>query len=658
MPSSVRQQAKIQPLLTGSKLNPGFWGDRLELARTTTIPNMWKSLSDPAISSGWENFLVAAGDIEGVHGGPPYLDGDIYKWFEAAASLLQTESDPHLDALLTEVAQMIAKVQRDDGYLHTPTLIAARAENHDSELADRFAFETYNIGHLITAMVRRYDENGDQNCLNIATHAAEFLEKLARDDEDTLARSAICPSHYMAVIDLYRATGDNKYLDLSQRFLEVRENFQGGDDNQDRVSVYEQDKIVGHSVRANYLYAGLADLLLESHDSKLLDVLSKVWDDAASSKIYITGGCGALYDGASPFAFPEQTEISRVHQAYGHPYQLPNTTAHNESCANVGMMLWSERMLALTGEAKYADMIETVAYNALLGSISLDGKKYFYTNPLRQVRDLTFPLRMPGDTGLSPVPMPPPSNERMRAEYMSVFCCPPNIARTLTQFHEQVAGYKSDGIWVYQYTSATLTAPLTNGDLQLSVVTDYPWDENIRIQIEKAPKGEASINLRIPAWCEGGEVTINEGSAEPVSRGFAALSRQWSVGDTITLTLPMPPRVIRSHRLAEELVNQVAVQRGPVVYCLESPDLDPDTKIEQVAIHRGNTFSEQTIQIDDYEVVALDTTAVVLPLSSEDDLYSTVSNADLQSTQIRLIPYFAWGNRGPSEMSVWLPLAW
>ena len=378
-------------------------------------------------------------------------------------------------------------MQREDGYVHTPTLIAARHHQDALALADRFHFETYNLGHLITAGVRHYEVTGSTTLLDVARGAARFLENLAANEPVELARSAICPSHYMAVIDLYRATNDEQYLRLAEAFVRVRDDFQGGDDNQDRLPVRDQRVVAGHAVRANYLYAGLADIVAETGDAELQGVLEDLWSDVVDTKLYVTGGCGALYDGASPDGDPWQEEISRIHQAYGRAYQLPHTTAHAESCANIGMILWSERMLALTGDARYADVIEQIAYNALLAGISLDGSRYFYTNALRQVRDLPYPLRMPGDTGQHPVPAPPASDARLRETYLSCFCCPPNIARTLARFHERAASVSSDGLYIHQYGGSSIRFALPDGrSLALREFSDYPWDGRIEFTVRRS----------------------------------------------------------------------------------------------------------------------------------------------------------------------------
>ncbi|WP_210480100.1 glycoside hydrolase family 127 protein [Naasia sp. SYSU D00948] len=638
----------------------GFWGGRLEQTRSVTVPSIWGSLSTPEVSPGWRNFLIAAGRADGEHEGPPFLDGDLYKWLEAAILLLETGPDPELERVVDEVAALVAEVQREDGYVHTPTIIAARRRQEAVALADRFNFETYNLGHLITAGVRHHRLTGSNVLLDVARKAAGFLEGLAENHRLQLAESAICPSHYMAVMDLYRVTGEDRYLRLAEAFVQVRDDFHGGDDNQDRIPVREQKTVAGHAVRANYLYAGLADLVAETGDADLRGVLENLWHDVVDTKLYITGGCGALYDGASPDGYPWQREISRVHQAYGRAYQLPHTTAHNESCANIGMILWSERMLALTGSAEYADVIEQVAVNSLLAGISLDGTKYFYTNPLRQVRDLPYPLRMPGETAERPTPEPPPSDERLRASYMSVFCCPPNIARTLARSHELAMSTSGDALWVHLYGDAEADVSLEDGrSARLRIESEQPWDERVRITVTEAASGGVPLRLRIPAWAEGATVEVNGGTPEPAVAGaYAPVDRDWQAGDTVELTLPLRVRLRRGHRLAEELAGQVAVTRGPVVYALESHELPEGVRLEQVALRRGATFTPVDIELEGQRLVALDGEAVVLPTEEDEDLYPDVEGAGLRTVPVRLIPYFAWGNRGPSEMSVWLPLVW
>jgi DUF1680 family protein len=649
----------------GARWSHGFWGAVHDRTHSVTVPAMWDSLRDSAVSPALANFRIAAGLEPGEHAGPPFMDGDFYKWLEAAVSVLETDPDPGLAQTVEDVARLIASVQRDDGYLHTPTIISAGRHGGAAAMSDRFAFETYNLGHLITAGIRHHEVTGSDTLLEVAKGAASFLEHLAADSPLELARSAICPSHYMAVLELYRATGNERWLRLSQTFLRVRDDFDGGDDNQDRLPVREQVVVAGHAVRANYLYAGLADLVAETGDERLRVVLERLWRDVVHTKLYVTGGCGALYDGASPDGDPWQQNISRVHQAYGRPYQLPHSTAHAESCANVGMILWSERMAALGADggsgvdARYTDVIERIAYNALLAGIGLSGTDYFYTNPLRQVRDLPFPLRRPGDTGLRPVPPPPPSEQRLRQPYLSCFCCPPNTARTLARFHERAASVGPGGLFVHQYGGSELRVADGDRALALREDSDYPWDGRIAFNVTAASDGGIPLHLRIPGWSAEVSLTVN-GAAQPVTSpgSYVVVDRNWRAGDQVVLDLPMRVRMLRGHRLAEDLANQVAIQRGPIVYCLESPDLPAGVRLEQAALRRGADFRPVPAEVVGHPVVALETELVMLPLTDSDALYTDIGAEPLATTSARLIPYFAWGNRGPSEMSVWLPLVW
>ncbi|MEH3089362.1 MAG: glycoside hydrolase family 127 protein [Microbacterium arborescens] len=664
MPATTapRAHAPLRPLDAEQvRWARGFWGDVRERTRDVTVPTIWQSLSDPDVSPGLRNFHLAAGLETGEHVGPPFMDGDFYKWFEAATDRLETDPDPGLAARLQSIAELIASVQRADGYLHTPTFISERGGGDVRALADRFNFETYNLGHLITAGVRHWQVTGSTTLRDAAERAAGFLETLATDKPVELARSAICPSHYMAVVDLYRATGNERWLRLAEAFVRVRDAFdEGGDDNQDRLPVREQTVAAGHAVRANYLYAGLADLVAETGDDELRGVLDRLWRDVVETKLYITGGCGALYDGASPDGSPWQGGISRVHQAYGRAYQLPHTTAHAESCANIGMIFWSERMLALAPDARYADVIEQIAYNSLLGSLSLGGAEYFYTNALRQVRGLPYDLRRPGDTGQEVVPAPPPSDERLRQRYLSCFCCPPNIARALASFHRRAASVSADGLFVHLYGGSDIrVGDDTGAALALSESSDYPWDGTIVFTVTAAT-GAMPLHLRIPGWSSDAQLRVN-GDAVPVTGPgtYTRIDRAWQTGDVVELTLPMPVRMLRGHRLAEELTNQVAVQRGPVVYCLESADLPEGVLLEQAALRRGAELLPVETDIDDFRLVALEAQLAVLPVDDGDaGLYADLAGAPVRTTAARLIPYFAWGNRGPGEMSVWLPVVW
>ena len=339
---------------------------------------MWEIMKGTKYKPFYQNFLVAAGDTQGDFHGAQWNDGDFYKFLEAVCGVYATTQDPELEAILNKSIAAIGRAQRADGYIHTPVLIRQRHGERDAKpFQERQNFEMYNMGHLITAACLHHRVTGRDEFLNIARKTADFLCETFRNPTPELARNSVCPSHYMAMVDIYRVTGEPRYLELAKKFLDMRNLVSNGDDdNQDRIPFLQQREAMGHAVRANYLYAGAADLYLETGDKKLWEPLEAIWKNAVEKKTYITGGCGAFYDGASPDGSSDQSRISRVHQAYGRNYQLPNVTAHNETCAAIGSVLWNWRMFRATGEARYVDVLETVLYNAVLSGISLDGTNY------------------------------------------------------------------------------------------------------------------------------------------------------------------------------------------------------------------------------------------------------------------------------------------
>jgi DUF1680 family protein len=484
----VAPYAVVAPVsIAEARWTNGFWAERFETFRKDGLPSMTALMTGTQRSQFLHNFRIAAGLEPGKHRGPPWNDGDLYKWLEAVALVYAAKNDPALDRLMDDAIAVIAKAQRPDGYMHTPVLIANK--NGDAvakPFQDRLDFEMYNFGHLFSAACVHYRATGKKSFLDVAVRAGDFLCRAFENPTPEFARNSVCPSHYMGIVELYRTTGDKKYLQLAIKFLDLRDVATGGtDDNQDRVPFRKQSEAAGHAVRANYLYAGAADVYAETGDKTLLEPLKKVWSNMVMQKMYVTGACGALYDGASPDGSKDQKHIARVHQAYGRDYQLPNSTAHNETCAAVGNVLWNLRMLRITGEAKYADVLELALFNAVLAGISLDGKRFFYTNTLRQLDTMPVPLRW----------------SRMRQEWISSYCCPPNVARTLAATSSYAYGRSNRGIWIHLFGGSTLDTTLPDGRrVKLMQETDYPWDGRVRITFESAPAGEMSLFLRVPGW--------------------------------------------------------------------------------------------------------------------------------------------------------------
>lgn len=649
--TSHSPHAKLHSVpLTDVRWSGGFWGEQFDRCHQVMIPNMWRLLEDPTISHAYTNFRIAAGYEQGNHRGPQWNDGDFYKWLEGVAAVYAVTKDPELDALMDRLITLIGEVQRADGYIHTPVIIKQRQGVVEAErFQERLDFETYNLGHLMTTACLHYRATGKRTLLAIARKAADYLYRFYIESSPELARNAICPSHYMGVIELYRTTRDPRYLELGRNLVEIRDLVtNGGDDNQDRVPFREQDRAVGHAVRANYLYAGVADIVAETGDESLMAVLETLWQSVVTQKMYITGGCGALYDGASPDGSPAQGTITRVHQAYGREYQLPNTTAHNETCANIANAMWNWRMLLLTGEARFADVLELVFYNSALAGISLDGKKFFYTNPLRQVDALPFELRWP----------------RTRAPYISCFCCPPNLVRMIAEVNGYAYSLTEDGLWVHLYGSNKLdTLTADGGSLRVTQESNYPWDGKITLTIDQPSALIKALMVRIPGWGKGATVAVNgETMGATVEPGtYCRIERAWSAGDVIVLDLPLPVRLLQSHPLVEETRNQVAVMRGPVVYCLESIDLPDGVRPNAVALARNSQFTVEVAEIPGEPLAgipALVGTGFVREARAvwAGQLYQELVAAATNAIPIKLIPYYAWDNRGNAEMTVWVDL--
>lgn len=644
--------------------NNGFWSERFNVFKDTMILSMWKTFNDPTVSHSYRNFEVAAGEVPGRHKGPPFHDGDFYKWFEGVASIYAITKDPKLDQLMDRIVTTIVKAQRPNGYINTQVIIAEMnkaaattqevtgtqtGKKNDKAFENRLNFETYNLGHLMTAACIHKRATGKTTLFNAAIKATDFLCHFYETASAELARNAICPSHYMGVVEMYRETHNPRYLELSKNLINIRGMVENGtDDNQDRVPFRQQYQAMGHAVRANYLYAGVADVYAETGEEQLMKNLTSIWSDIVNRKMYVTGACGALYDGTSPDGtYYKPDSIQKVHQSYGRAFQLPNTTAHNETCANIGNMLFNWRMLQTTADAKYADVVETALYNSVLSGISLDGKRFFYTNPLRISQDFPYTLRW--------------SKER-EVYIKKCNCCPPNTVRTLAEVQNYLYSVSKTGIYFNLYAGSNLNTTLEDSKelIKLTQTTDYPWDGAIKIAVDAAPKKTAvSFFLRIPEWCQKATVKVNgqEFAAKNEANTFTEINRVWKKGDVVELVLDMPTVLLESNPLVEETRNQTCVKRGPIVYCLEGADVEAGKSIDDVMIPADIKFTPVKTTIAGYPMMALEGTARLANEGTwKNTLYRPVGTAN-KSVKIRMIPYYAWGNRGKMDMTVWMPLA-
>jgi DUF1680 family protein len=639
--------AKLRSLnMSDVRWTRGFWAERFKVARETMVPNMWAIYNDANISHAFRNFEIAAGLDTGAHKGPSFHDGDYYKTLEAVASLYASTADPKLDTIMDKAISVIARSQRDDGYIYTKAMIEQRKTGSKNQFQDRLSFEAYNIGHLMTAACVHYRATGKTKLLNVAKKATEYLYNFYKKASPALARNAICPSHYMGVIEMYRTTRDPRYLELAKHLIAIKGRIEDGtDDNQDRIPFLQQTKAMGHAVRANYLYAGAADLYAETGNDSLMHTLNLMWNDVNQHKMYITGGCGSLYDGTSPDGTSyNPAEVQKIHQAFGRDYQLPNFTAHNETCANIGNVLWNWRMLQVTGEAKYADVMELALYNSVLSGISLNGKNFLYTNPLAYSDDLPFKQRWSKD----------------RVPYIALSnCCPPNVVRTIAEVGDYACSISEKGLWFHLYGGNIVNTTLADGSrLTVEQETAYPWEGNIRFSIKSAGSKAFSMFFRIPGWATKAVLKVNGKGADVVLNpgSYAELNRKWKAGDQVELSLPMDAQLVEANPLVEENRNQVAVKRGPVVYCLESPDM-PGKRIFNVSLPANIALKASAMKIEGTEVMALEGVASWIEQKNWTNvLYRPITDVKTP-VPIKLVPYFAWGNRGLSEMSVWLPLS-
>ena len=632
----------------------GFWADKTEQCRQVMLPNLGDLMNDPEIIHAYDNFLIAAGLKKGEFRSWSFTDGDFYKYVEALAFAYTMTKDEKINQNMDEIIAVIAKAQRPDGYIHTQIQIGHGINAYRHSMERKFTkkngpferaedHEFYNFGHLMTAACIHYRATGKTNFLDIAKKASDMLYTKFLHPTPELAKVDWNPPHYMGLTEMYRTTGDKRYLELAEAFINMRGTgidrdaaSQQTDQSLKRVPIRQLTEASGHAGFANYLYAGVSDVYAENGDKTLLAAMERVWNSLVTKQMYLTGGTGPHHFAISP-------NREKVSESYGKAYELPNIGAYNETCANIGNAMWSYRMLLITGEAKYADVMERVFYNSAISCIALDGKHFFYTNPLRHIHEHPLSTK---DNGI-------------RSSFISVFCCPPNIIRTITSMNGYAYNTSEKGIWVNLYGGNELNTKLGDGSsLKLTQQTDYPWDGLVKITVDIPVKKAFSVMLRIPSWENQAKLKVNgqvvSGTLTPGS--YFELRRIWAKGDVIEFDMPMSPQLIEANPMVEDNRNQVAVQRGPIVYCMESVDLPKDVNISQVQIPRN-------IQLHPRFDKNLLSGVTVLEGEAKcekgavwsNQLYRPLSTEMHRKLSIKLIPYYAWSNRGASDMTVWLP---
>jgi uncharacterized protein len=620
--TSLSPHARLRPVpLNDVQLLDEFWEPRRQINCKVTLPSQFEHIEK---TGRLDNFRRAAGKIDGPFQGLYFNDSDVYKWLEAASWELVASSDPGLERMVEAAIAEVEDAQQPDGYLNT-FFTYDRASERWTNLTDKH--ELYVAGHLIQAAVAHHRATGNERLLKVARRFADHIcSVFGSEDEGKLVGTDGHEEIEMALVELYRDTGDHKYLDQARFFVDMRGHglVSGREYHQDHKPFRDQDEIVGHVVRAVYLNCGAADLYAETGEPALLEALERLWENITTRRMYVSGGIGSRYEG----------------EAFGKDYELPNERAYAESCAAIGSVMWNWRMLVLGGDARYADLMEHTLYNALLPGISLDGQHYFYQNPLA------------GD------------GTHRRKPWFYCACCPPNIARLLASLPGYFYSTSGEGVWVHLYAQGEASVELDENRLiQLKQRTRYPWDGEVEIGVEG--EGEFSLMLRIPSWCEeGASIRVNgEPLDEEILPGtYAEIRRAWRPGDTVLLHLPMPVRLVESHPHVTENKGKVALMRGPILYCVEQADnsgVDPRDVVLQARADFPSEFRAELL--GGVTVIEASAEAVAPDKGWEGRLYRTARLEGRRAShgkpvRITAVPYYAWANREPGPMRVWLQI--
>ncbi len=618
----------------------GFWQEKQHMVRDVSLQSVLDALEDPENATYFGNFRAVREGRDDFHG-RWWSDGDCYKTIETMLLLVEAEEDPALLRRIDEMVEEIAAAQEPDGYLNTH-ITNSKSRNRWTDIEHH---EIYNFGHLFTFGVLHHQVTGKSTALNVAIRAADYLYETFISRDPDKARFGFNPSQIMGLVELFRETGNANYLELARIFVENRGAHpdmpgNNGDQSQMRVPILEENEAVGHAVTGPYLWAGAADIVMESGETALMDAITRIWEDSTYRKMYITGGVGALHKGSSERSHPRYEAVS---EAYGRPYQLPNDTAYNETCGNISKAMWSWRMLQLTGDARYADVIERVMYNTGLSGVSLSGSHFTYSNPLRFNGDKHF-------IGNNDSPR--------RWTRWSCYCCPPQVTRTLAGLHRWAYSASEGQTWVHLFGSNRLVTGQGDQEIILDQTSDFPWAGDVSLTVTKAPAVEHAINLRIPGWAGAATLKINGDTIALSGDGprYETLSRVWSDGDRIEVSLPMEPQIVIGKPDIEEIRNQAAVVVGPMVYCLEGADLPDGVTIEDVILTSTAKFTPRKGDGLFAGMTLLDVTLQTRPGWASKELYLPLADGQGGTVETTLIPYYGWNNRDDNTMSVWLPL--
>ena len=583
-----------------------------------SIPKLLELLKEHGVV---DNFLRLYGKKDVERRGYLFTDSDLYKWMEAAAFVLQSEDAPEIKKMLDEVIDDILPAQGEDGYLNT-WFVDDRADKRFTDLVS--AHELYCAGHLIQAAIAHHRATGETRLLGAAIRFADYLDETFGAGK--MQGFAGHPEIELALVELYRETGQNKYLDLAKFFLTQND-------------IREFQEITGHAVRAGYFACGGTDYYLETGDQDFLKSLHRQWESMANGKMYVTGGVGSRPGG----------------EKYGRMFELPTSSAYTETCAGISTIFWNWRMLAINGEAKYADLMEKTLYNGFLSGVSLSGTEYFYVNPLYSSgKGEDDPWYKWGRK--EPI---------QRKPWYNCTCCPPNIERLLASLPGYFYSISDEGVWVHLYDNSEMNWRLSNGmKLSLEQRTSYPWDGMVEISLSPEKPKEFSLFLRIPSWCQNanGEANGKTISAAIKPGTYLQINRKWKAGDKVRLNFDMPVELVESDPRVLENRGNVAIQRGPIVYCLEGTD-NPGFNVIDARVNLDSNKNWETAKAefekDTLGGVVVITGNGIVPVNPDDQgpLYRPIRNKkqiEIKDVTLTAISYYAWCNRGPTSMTVWI----
>jgi DUF1680 family protein len=607
----------------GVSIRDGFWAERLRINRDVSIPH---GAAELARVGTLQNFRTAAG-VPGPYralGAPigqifPFLDSDVYKWLEAVGWELGRAPDAELARLADEAISVVAAAQRPDGYLNTFVQVMGGAPYRDLE----WGHELYCYGHLIQAAVAWHRAFADDRLLDVARRTVASIEA----ELGAGGRVGIDghPEIEMALVELFRVDGDRAVLDLAARLVEARGHGHlaqgrfGAAYWQDHQPVRVAREVAGHAVRQMYLDAGAVDLAVETSDAELLDAVVRRWRDMIATRMALTGGIGSRH----------------VDEAFGDPYELPPDQSYNETCASIGSVMLGWRLLLATGDPDAADLVERTILNGVLSGLALGGASYLYVNPLQRRTHRAAEHSAIGERGGG-----------QRAPWFACACCPPNLMRTLSSWEGYLATTDSTGLQVQQYASAEIAADLPSGGrAAIRVETDYPWGGRVAVTILETSDEPWTLGLRVPGWCRAATLTDRDETIElaPGAR-IAERRRSWRAGDTVMLDLAMPVRITTPDPRVDAIRGTLAIERGPLVYCIETADLPPGIELEEVEI--AADVQPEVVARDD---VAPDLVGLRL------QAWRRSLEGDARRISIGAVPYFAWGNRDLEAMRVWIP---